>query len=72
MNALVVALFATMAPYPHDVPTPWRMGDWATCRDGTQSYSRNAQYPTDPPADRPCARNGGVRAFGPGKRLNER
>lgn len=53
------------------VRTPYRMGDWAMCRDGTQVYSRNAQYPLEPPAENPCTAHGGVRAYGPGKRLNE-
>ncbi len=47
--------------------TPWRMGDWTTCRDGTQVY----QYPFEDPAELLCAGHGGVRAHGPGKRLNE-
>ena len=57
---------------PPPVHIPYRMADWATCADGTNVYSRNAQYPLEPPAERPCAEHGGVRAFGPGRRLNER
>jgi hypothetical protein len=53
------------------VPNVYRMGDWAVCRDGAQVYSRNAQYPLEPPVEQPCAGHGGVRAYAPGKRLNE-
>jgi hypothetical protein len=75
MIGLIVAV-ALSGAAPHDhtplMHTPWRMGDWATCRDGTQTYSRNAEYPLEPPAEAPCAQHGGVRAYGIGKRLNER
>jgi hypothetical protein len=54
------------------VQMPWRMHDWATCVDGKQVYSRNPQYPLEAPAEEPCAEHGGVRAFGPGLRLNEK
>ena len=54
------------------IPTPYRMADWAQCMDGTQVYSTNPQYPTEPPAEPPCVKHGGLRALGPGKRLNEK
>jgi hypothetical protein len=59
----------TSPPFVHN---PYKMADWATCRDGVQVYSRNAQFPLEPPAEVTCALHGGVRALGPGKRLNER
>jgi hypothetical protein len=68
-----IALFTTAPPHhQQDVYVPWRMGDWAQCLDGQQFYETNEQYPTEPPAELPCARHGGVRAYGPGRRLNER
>jgi hypothetical protein len=76
--AIVFAIAATIVAFTlaHDpkegVQAPWRMGDWATCRDGTQTYSRNPQYPLEPPTREPCIGHGGVRAYGVGKRLNER
>jgi hypothetical protein len=75
MIAMIVAaaLFVATAHDPKTgVQAPWRMGDWATCRDGTNVYSRNPQYPLEPPAEEPCTGHGGVRAYGIGKRLNER
>ncbi len=57
---------------PPFVHNPYRMADWATCRDGTNVYSRNPQYPLEPPAEAPCVQHGGVRAYGPGQRLNEK
>jgi len=75
MIALIVAAAVSIAAtndQRHPMEMPWRMGDWATCRDGTHSYSRNPQYPLEPPAENPCVGHGGVRAFEPGKRLNER
>jgi len=69
---VIVAAASITTAEPPSVPTPYRMKDWATCRDGTQTYSRNAIFPLEPPADDPCARHGGVRAHGPGKRLNEK
>jgi hypothetical protein len=72
--AIAVAIIAFTAA--HDpkggVQSPWRMGDWAVCRDGTNVYSRNPQYPLEPPAEEPCTGHGGVRAYGIGKRLNEK
>ena len=73
MNAIIVATFlATTNPGPTDIPFGYRMGDWAQCVDGTQFYKRNEQYPTEPPAEPPCTQHGGLRANGPGKRLNEK
>jgi hypothetical protein len=71
--ALVIAAGLSVTPpsSPH-AAMPWRMGDWVTCRDETQFYLINPQFPLEPPMEVPCARHGGVRAFGPGKRLNER
>jgi hypothetical protein len=69
-----IAFFETAPPHHQqsDVYVPWRMGDWAQCLDGQQFYETNEQYPTEAPAEMPCARHGGVRAYGPGRRLNER
>jgi len=68
---ILVALANTAETSPQ-VPSPWRMADWIMCRDGQQFYDRNPQFPTERPIDNPCANHGGVRAYGPGKRLNER
>jgi hypothetical protein len=73
---LVISLVIAVALSTNDagkpaVPDVYRMKDWATCRDGTQEYARNAQFPLEPPSVTPCAAHGGVRAYGPGKRLNE-
>jgi hypothetical protein len=73
MIALVVAAaLAAASGAHHAVRSPYSMGDWATCRDGTHVYSRNPQFPLEPPSETPCALHGGVRAWGVGKRLNER
>lgn len=47
------------------IPMGYRMRDWAYCMDDTWSYARDA-------AEIPCTRHGGVRAYGPGERLNGR
>ena len=52
--------------------TPFRMGDWAQCRDGTQVYERNPQYPLEGPSEDGCQDRGGTRAHAPGKRLNDK
>jgi hypothetical protein len=69
-----IAFFETAPPHHQqsEVYVPWRMGDWAQCLDGQQFYETNEQYPTEPPAELPCKEHGGVRAYGPGKRLNEK
>ncbi len=69
---LALALAVSNAEHPVMPHFGYRMGDWATCRDGTNVYSRNPQFPLEPPAEAPCAQHGGVRAYGVGKRLNER
>jgi hypothetical protein len=68
---LVTALAVTSGAGP-EVRSPYRMGDWTVCRDGTERYERNATHPLDPPPEIACSRHGGVLAYGPGKRLNER
>ncbi len=71
---ITVALFTTAPPHHQqsDVYVPWRMGDWTQCIDGQQVYETNEQYPTEAPAELPCVKHGGLRARGPGKRLNEK
>jgi hypothetical protein len=71
---IAVALTATLAVTSSGPQSyiPWRMADWVMCMDGEQFYDRNPQFPTERPTDNPCAKHGGVRAYGPGKRLNER
>jgi hypothetical protein len=69
-----IAFFETAPPHHQqsDVYVPWRMGDWVQCLDGKQFYETNEQYPTEPPAALPCTSHGGLRAYGPGRRLNEK
>lgn len=72
MNLTAIA-FATVLQATGAVPGPgYRLGDWAVCRDGTQIYERNPLYPLEAPAENPCRHHGGMRAYGPGLRLNEK
>ena len=66
------ALITTNSGLPNVPSLGYRMGDWAICHDGTAFYERNEQYPTEPPADPPCTKHGGLRSYGPGRRLNEK
>jgi hypothetical protein len=56
---------------PDSVAMGYRMRDWEYCMDGTWFYARNSFQPIDPFAETPCAQHGGIRAHGPGKKLNE-
>ena len=71
-----IALLSTAPPHhqqqQQEVYSPYRMKNWAQCKDGTQAYSWSGQFPVEPPPEPPCVKHGGLRAFGPGKRLNER
>ena len=45
---------------------PYKMADWAICADGKQIYTLSAAHPLDGPLADPCAKHGGLRAYGPG------
>ena len=69
---VVLAALAITSGVGPEVRSPYMMGDWVICRDGTEHYERNAIHPLEPSAEIACARHGGVRAYLPGKRLNEK
>jgi hypothetical protein len=71
MNAAIVVALVLTAP-PETIPGPYRMGDWAQCLDGQQFYLRNPQSITESPAEPPCMKHGGLRSYGPGRRLDEK
>ena len=45
---------------------PYKMADWAICADGKQIYTLSPEHPLDGPLAVPCAKHGGLRAYGPG------
>jgi hypothetical protein len=61
-----IALFTTAPPHHQEsgAYNPWRMKNWIVCLDGKQFYSQESSSET-------CLEHGGLRAYGPGKRLDE-
>ena len=61
--ANVVISDNTQIPEPFQ---PYKMADWAICADGKQIYTLSPEHPLDGPLAVPCAKHGGLRAYGPG------